>query len=65
MTQPPKIEGTPGLIWRPRSRGWEARWQCRTDIANKGYAPKSQRLWYGIEPNEVEIAYIIDQCNRL
>jgi len=23
----PRIEGAPGLVWRPRKSGYEARWQ--------------------------------------
>lgn len=63
---PPKIEGCPGLIWRPRAKGIEARWQCRTDMIERGFRPKSQRLWYGTgEPSETETAFIVDTCNRL
>jgi len=61
----PKVEDAPGLIWRPHREGWEARWQCRTDIINDGFTPKSQRLWTGAAPSEKEAAYISDQCQRL
>lgn len=61
----PTVADAPGLIWRPVKGGWEARWQCRTDIVNKGFTPKSQRLWMGTIPNPTEAAYIADQCRRL
>ncbi|HXJ61322.1 MAG TPA: tyrosine-type recombinase/integrase [Verrucomicrobiae bacterium] len=61
----PKVENAPGLIWRPYQKGWEARWQARTDLVNKGFAPKSQRLWTGEQPTETEAAYISDSCQRL
>ena len=63
--QHPKVENAPGLIWRPYQGGWEARWQARTDLINKGFEPKSQRLWTGAEPTEAEAATISDTCNRL
>lgn len=63
--QPPKIPDTPGIIWRPRADGWEARWQCRTDLVKKGFEPKSQRLWVGTVPTEVEAKAISDACNQL
>lgn len=61
----PKIEDAPGLHWKPRKDGWEARWECRPDIAKKGYMPKSSALWVGVEPNELERKMIADACNRL
>jgi hypothetical protein len=65
MSNHPKIEDAPGLIWRPHGRGWEARWQCRTDLAAKGFKPKSTQLWAGIEPSPKDEAYIQDNCRRL
>lgn len=62
---PPKVDNAPGLIWRPSGKGWEARWQCRTDMINKGFTPKSQRIWEGIEPTEAEAKAISDGCTRL
>lgn len=61
---PPRIEA-PGLTWKSRKNGWEARWQARTDLVQRGYTIKSRRVWSGIEPNETEIAYIQDQCQSL
>lgn len=60
-----KVENAPGHIWRKHTRGWECRWQCRTDLIDKGFKPKSQQLFVGEEPNETEIAYIQDSCRRL
>lgn len=65
MTDKPKFEDAPGLAVRPAGKAWEARWQCRTDIMAKGFSPKSRRLWTGLEPTELERAYVSDQCNRL
>src|SRR6185312_6351907 len=61
----PKITEAPGHIWRKHVKGWECRWQCRTDLIDKGFKPKSQQLFVGEEPNEIEIAYIQDTCRRL
>lgn len=65
MSDHPKIEDAPGLIWRPHGRGWEARWQCRTDIAEKNFSPKSMQLWVGAEPSAKDEAFIQDNCRRL
>lgn len=64
MNAPPKIENAPGLTWRLRKTGWEARWQCRTDLSRRGYEIKTVRLWLGTDLAEIDIAYIQDQCNR-
>lgn len=61
----PKITDAPGHIWRKHVRGWECRWQCRTDLVEKGFKPKSQQLFVGEEPSETEIAFIQDSCRRL
>lgn len=61
----PQVENAPGLIWRPVKRGWEARWQARTDLIGRGFLPKSRALWTGAEPTPDEAAYISDQCQRL
>lgn len=37
----PHFTNAPGLVLRPRNDGWTAQWQCRTDIAKKGFEPKS------------------------
>lgn len=63
--KPPLVENAPGLIWRPRKVGWEARWQGRTDLVRRGYEPKSVRLWSGVEPSEIEKLFISDRCNSL
>lgn len=62
---PPRITNAPGSIWRKHVKGWECRWQCRTDIVEKGFLPKSQQLFVGQEPNETEIAFIQEQCRKL
>jgi hypothetical protein len=63
---PPRIENAPGLAWKPRKAGWEARWQARTDLVERGYRPKSYRIWQGQDhPDEIETAYIQNQCSSL
>lgn len=62
---PPKVANAPGLVWKPRKDGFEARWQCRTDIAAKGFEPKSARIWGGNSPSEIERQMIADACRRL
>ena len=62
---PPKVDNAPGLTWKARKGGWEARWQARTDLVERGYAIKSHGIWQGSEPDETEKAYIQDRCNSL
>jgi len=62
---PPVIENAPGLTWRPRLVGWEARWQARTDLVKRGFTPKTIRLWKGTVPTAAEIAFIQDRCGKL
>lgn len=61
----PRIEDAPGLTWKKRRTGWEARWAARTDLIVRGYEIKSVRLWLGCVPMPVEVGYIQDQCRRL
>lgn len=61
----PRITDAPGHIWRKHARGWECRWQARTDLVAKGFTPKSKQLFVGEEPTETEIAFIQDTCRRL
>lgn len=72
MKGQPKIENAPGLVWKPRKAGWEARWQARHDLikdqnGKPGFRPKSQRLWCGpvSELNETAIGLIQDGCHKL
>lgn len=63
----PKIENAPGLAWKPRKDGWEARWQARTDLVKRGYPIKSQKVWAGTEAELTPgaIALIQDRCESL
>jgi hypothetical protein len=63
--QHPKIDNAPGLRWRPRQNGWEARWYARDDMVKKGFLPKTARLWAGISPTAAERQWISERCNRL
>lgn len=56
----------PGLRWRRQAHGWAATWQCREDIAAKGYKPVSERIAVVdsiLSPPEIE--YITSRCGRL
>ena len=63
----PRIDNVPGLVWKPRVRGWEARWCARTDLVKKGYEPKSLRVWRGThaELTPFVIEFIQDRCHQL
>lgn len=61
----PKIEGAPGLVWRPRKDRWVATWQARSDLVKLGYMPQTVQLWTGSEPpTEKEAKHIKAQCER-
>src|SRR5690348_15767135 len=55
----------PGLTWRPRKNGWEARWLCRTDLRDRGYKPATARIWFGDTPTESEREWIFERCRQL
>lgn len=61
----PKLENAPGVIWRRRAGGWEARWQCRTDLIERGFVPKSVKLWAGEWPTEVDAAVIQTRAGNI
>jgi hypothetical protein len=62
----PTVKDAPGHIVRRAGKQWEIRWQARTDIINRGFTPKSVRIWMSAgEPNETEAAYIAHECQRL
>lgn len=65
----PKVDDSPGLVWRLRKRQqvWVATWQCRTDLAALGYMPSRVPLWAGKadELGELEHTYISSQCRDL
>lgn len=56
--KPPKIDNAPGLAWKRRNVGWEARWQARTDLVERGFPIKSHgvRMWAGEELTPAEVA---------
>src|SRR5690242_9666033 len=55
----------PGLTWRPRKHGWEARWLCRTDLRDRGFRPATVRLWCGNAPTDLEREWIAERCRQL
>lgn len=67
MIGQPKIDNAPGLVWKPRKIGWEARWAARTDLAGRGFPIKSLRIWSGPESELIPlvVAFIQDKCNAL
>jgi hypothetical protein len=66
-TDAPKIDDTPGLIWRRQRFGWEARWQARTDLVERGFPIKSHRVWAGQEADLTPKwrEYISDFCTTM
>src|SRR5258708_7306790 len=64
-----KIENAPGLTWRKKKHGWEARWRARPDLVRRGVKPRVYRLLASTaeqpEPTEFEIAYIQDRCGAM
>ena len=67
MSNPPvKVKDAPGLVWRKRANGYEARWQARGDLIERGWMPKSERLWCGEgDPSETDWNWISDRCRTL
>lgn len=65
MEKPKRVRSAPGLVWKPLAEGWQARWQCRTDILAKGYKVKSVRLWTGSEPSIEDWDFIGETCRAL
>jgi len=63
--QPPKMaQEAPGLVWRSRKNGWAATWQARSDLARRGYLPKSVTLWSGAEPDATDALHIATRCQQ-
>lgn len=67
MSKPVKVRSAPGLVWKKRrNEAWEARWQARTDLVERGFVPKSVKLWTGAgEPDVTEWDRIADVCTEL
>jgi hypothetical protein len=67
MSKPAKVKDAPGLVWKKRANGvYEARWQARTDLVERGFTPKSERMWRDTgEPTEAEWNWISDRCRIL
>jgi hypothetical protein len=62
---PPKVENAPGLKWRARKEGWVAFWECRTEIAHRGFKPVMVPLFRGYEPSEIDRQYMSDVCCKM
>lgn len=68
MINRPEIPNAPGLTWRRRSTGWEARWRPRYDLVERGFDAKSQRLAFFVDGDPVEsgaIVFVQSVCERL
>lgn len=61
----PQVTDAPGLTWRPRKDGWEARWQARTDLIRAGYPVKTFRVWAGSVLDDAAMRLIQSECHRL
>lgn len=65
MTDKPKVENAPGLVWTPRKTGWVGEWQARTDLIRRGFLPQRVPMWKGGQPSEAECALISERCGQL
>lgn len=66
LDNPPTLgREAPGMIWRRRKNEWVSVWLCRTDIAEKGFTPRTVSLWHGQHPTDAESFWISQECNRL
>lgn len=65
MTDKPVFKDAPGVVLRLTGRKWEARWQARTDLVDRGFKIKSEQLWAGHEPTDVQRNYVADRAREL
>jgi hypothetical protein len=66
MWNKPTFENAPGLIVRKYGKDqWEARWQARTDLIERGFTPKSVSVWIGTQPTAAEQAAVSERCQGL
>lgn len=67
MSKPVRVRSAPGLVWKKRKNDvYEARWQARTDLVERGFKVKSVKLWKGTgEPSVTDWDRIADVCNEL
>lgn len=63
---PPKFENAPGLTLKPRRDGYEARWQARTDLVQRGYPKKSVSICLVTDnPTDEDRAFVSQRCRIL
>lgn len=60
--KPGPVPGAPGLVFRRLKIGWRAVWQCRTDIAKRGFKPTTIPLWRGTVATDADLLNIVAQC---
>jgi hypothetical protein len=65
LFKPPSIPDAPGLVWRARKYKWVAAWQCRTDLAKRGFRPTMVALWRGDTPPTLEDEMLISSGCRI
>lgn len=65
MVDRPVIDDAPGLAWRLRKKGWEARWRPRADLLKRGLKMNSAVLWQGLDLNDKQREFIQEACRRL
>lgn len=65
MVDMPKFENAPGHVVKRRKAGWAVKWQSRTDLAKKGFEPRSRTIWVGVEPSDIVRSFVSHQCNLL
>ena len=68
MSERPKVENAPGLVWAPRKAdggSWVAEWHARTDLIRRGFLPQRLALWKGEWPSEADCILIQDRCKQL
>ena len=68
--KPEKIDGTPGLQWSERADHWVATWVASRGAVQRGYTPKTVRLWPQstnlLEPLADDIKkFVRSECQRL
>jgi hypothetical protein len=64
LDKPEFIPNAPGHVWRFRNGFWIATWQCRTDLAKRGFRPTVVPLWRSEtdQPTDDDKANIAAQC---
>ena len=65
MIERPHVADAPGVTWRLRKGGWQARWQARRDLVARGFEPRAMIIWIGTELTDADRAMISTKCTDL